>query len=448
MLITILGHAGVLVQTARSVVVVDPVLHDQPLAGGCLAHAFGRTLTAAAMPAPTLIVVTHGHLDHFDPSSLTTFGRETPILLPHDEGLAARVRKLGFHDVHLLRPWEDFAHRDLRLVGTPSASDVDEFGLVIEAEGARFWHVGDSDVAPADAQRIVDAGLRPTVVSVRYQPSQTPFAPFRNLGATFDKGEVIRWLEAVASTGPRLAFPYASAIRYCGHYAWMNRYAFPYGAEEVAEMLRARLASPGTAVTVQPGDVIEAGLGEAVVRPQASPFVRHLPDGDVDTTWEPLDLTSMCGVSRPGEGAELERRVEDFFRAELAPWMASRIARGSATFRKFREYGVLWQLAIHLGRGRRKTYTMDFTRDTLAVDRGGDTRANYFVHVSGGPLLSVLRGEGRADGLAFGDARYFEKIIGMKEGRLWAPPEAGWDLFETLADPFTRYLRHTRAGVA
>src|SRR4051794_27267381 len=73
--VTIMGHAGLFIEAGAERILVDPVLRTTPLASGSVVHTLKRSLDLTAMPRPTTVVVTHGHLDHFDPESLRTLDR-------------------------------------------------------------------------------------------------------------------------------------------------------------------------------------------------------------------------------------------------------------------------------------------------------------------------------------------------------------------------------------
>jgi L-ascorbate metabolism protein UlaG (beta-lactamase superfamily) len=100
------GHANALVASGGARVVLDPYLWPtsprfpddyQPV--------------SASELAPTVVLITHSHPDHFAPGSLLRFGADLPIVVPAVErenllavDMAARLRELGFREVHEL-PW-------------------------------------------------------------------------------------------------------------------------------------------------------------------------------------------------------------------------------------------------------------------------------------------------------------------------------------------------------
>src|SRR5205823_4266533 len=89
------------------------------------------------------------------------------------------------------------------------------------------------------------------------------------------------------------------------------------------------------------------------------------------------------------------------------------------------------------------TYAVDFGSRPRSLVFGAHPGANYLAHVAGGSLLRVLRGDAGAELFhACGDLRLYEKILGVRDGTFWAPPEQGWALYDRLPEPLTWYLRH------
>jgi L-ascorbate metabolism protein UlaG (beta-lactamase superfamily) len=442
MRVTILGHAGLFIETDRASVLIDPILHERPLAGGCIGHSAARDLDVRGLSAPTILLITHAHIDHFDKDSLELVDKRTRVIGPPDKGLIDELQALGFKDVQVLEPWQRVQIEDLIVAATPSMAEVDEIGVFLATASARFWHVADSEVSEAHARRLLEELGRPDLMTVKFQPSQASYAPLRNLGATFDKREVIEWLEATGLVRPRLAIPYAAGMRYCGRHAWMNRHAFPYTDGEIAALLSERLAPDGRSHAVRPGDVVEIDRERIDLLTQASPLVRHVPERSVQPRWEPLAHETLAGLDSDAERTELKARFEAFVRDDFGPWMAQRRHKPGSPYHRYLEYGVVWQLDVHTGPAERLQYFIDFGRAPLQLREGLSPRANFFVHLSGQALADILSGTSTSESLYFGDARFYEKILTVKDGRLWAPPNCGWALFEELSEPLTYFLRH------
>src|SRR5581483_10155602 len=209
MRVTLMGHAGLYIEAGEERILVDPILRNTPIASGTVVYAIKRALSLERMPPPTLIIVTHAHLDHFDPESLNTQSRSTPLVCPNDPELVRSLSELGFHPI-ALNPWDRHRGRGVEMMATPSAAGIDEVGFVFESEGRRFWHMTDAEPTIADGSKIAAGGIT-DLVSVKYQPTaQIQGQVFRNLGASFDTRPVVEWLEAACAAQPALAFPYAS----------------------------------------------------------------------------------------------------------------------------------------------------------------------------------------------------------------------------------------------
>src|SRR5947207_8166170 len=91
--VTYVGHATTLLELGGVRILTDPVLR------GRVGHlrrlvALERS-TAAAAGRPDCVLVSHLHLDHFDPASLRTLDRRVSVLVPRGPAVAA-LRRRGF----------------------------------------------------------------------------------------------------------------------------------------------------------------------------------------------------------------------------------------------------------------------------------------------------------------------------------------------------------------
>jgi hypothetical protein len=449
MRVTLSGHAGLYVESGDERVLVDPILRDAPL-GGTLVYHPARALDLARMPVPTVLVLTHAHLDHYDPPSLRLLRRDLPVVVPRDDELAAGLRSLGFADLHPLGPWEAFERGGIRLMATPSSAPfvADECGVVFEdARGARLWHMSDAEVDPAVGRRILADVGRMDAVSVKYQPQARAFMNLLfSRGAELDKAQLVGWLEAACAPEPRLAFPYSNAMVFSGEDAWVNQHIFPFSEPEIARLLERRLASiGGRSGMVMPGDVLELRRGEVEHLPRAASFVRSVDGPAYDCAWEPIDEARLFGLDDPDERRELEARLGAVMAGPFPRWLARGLRDSSPAVRHFVEYGVGWQLVVHAGGRERICYGVDFGAPSPSLVEDVLAEANYFVHVSGRALLRALRTDdpaARAHCLTLVPAlRLYEKILHVRDGQFWTPPVGGWDLFVGhLAEPLTTFL--------
>ena len=155
-----LGHSGFRITAGKSTIYVDPYRVDP-------------AVVADAQPAD-LILVTHGHYDHFSPQDLERLSDErTRLVAP-----AAVAERLGGR-VLSIAPGEALEAESLRGVylrgvAAYNTSKRDDDGNVfhpreagcvgyeVNVEGRRLYHAGDTDVIPEmDDVAGVDVALLP-----------------------------------------------------------------------------------------------------------------------------------------------------------------------------------------------------------------------------------------------------------------------------------------------
>ncbi|MFN2616908.1 MAG: MBL fold metallo-hydrolase [Thermoleophilaceae bacterium] len=151
-----LGHAGFRIKTRAGVVYIDPYR------------------VAADVPKADLILVTHGHYDHFSPQDLERLSHErTWLVAPAAvaERAAGRVLSIAAGEVvedELVRGVE------IRAVAAYNTSkrdpegnvfhprDAGGVGFELNVRGERLYHAGDTDVIPEMDDVIgVDVALLP-----------------------------------------------------------------------------------------------------------------------------------------------------------------------------------------------------------------------------------------------------------------------------------------------
>jgi L-ascorbate metabolism protein UlaG (beta-lactamase superfamily) len=151
-----LGHSGFRVRAGRTTIYIDPY-----------------RISDDALPAD-LILVTHGHYDHFSPRDIQALShRDTWLIAP--AAVAERVggRVLSIAPGEVIEP--AFAHGvSIRAVAAYNTSKRDADGRVfhpreagwvgydLNIRGERLYHAGDTDVIPEmDQVSGVDMALLP-----------------------------------------------------------------------------------------------------------------------------------------------------------------------------------------------------------------------------------------------------------------------------------------------
>ncbi|HEU0100111.1 MAG TPA: MBL fold metallo-hydrolase [Allosphingosinicella sp.] len=430
MQVTILGHASLFIEAAGQRILLDPVLRTTSLLGSVV-HQYPRALNLEAMPRPDLLVITHEHYDHFDPETLEKLPKDLPMVIPPDERLERDLRNIGFSTFTRLGDWEHAVFGGVRLTATPSEADVIELGLVVEAEGARFWHMSDAEPSEDTSARILAEHGPMDFVTVKYQPPDPLLNYVHNLSSSFDRSTVARWLEHACACRPKLAFPYASGLCLSEDHHWLNRYAYPISPEFARSVLAKRLAGIGEATVMKPGDVISIEDGRVRVDRQASAFVRQ---GAPDTVvrWEPIELEHLTGIASADKREELRGELTRLVaNGEFSNW----IAQHPKLLKPFMEWGIVCQFVVHLGGGERICFQADFSGPNPETRMGENDAAAYFMHISGGATRELLEGTNSSVEVIYqGRARIFERIIAVRDGKVEASDAK--HMYGTFPDPF------------
>jgi len=443
MRVSIIAHASVLIELGRDRILVDPIFADV-FASDTLCFHPSRSLDAEALiDAATIIVVSHIHLDHFHPPTLQRFPRDLPVIVPPHDALVDAVKALGFTRVVPLEPWTRYETADGFLLATPSDFELEELGLVAVKGRDTYWHMSDAIVTEAVGKKVKEELGPVSLVSAKYQPLRTLIGYQRGLQSMMlDRDELVDTFEAACAAGPAYVFPYFSGFAFHGEHAWANRHVAPYGAAEIARLLRRRLGERVTVDTVSPGDELRIESRSITRHPGASAFARPETGPEVQC-WEPIDEGTLMGLTDPQEGEWLAQALRDLLFNEVLPWVWAHLQNGTGLFDAYRDFQAVWRCTVHLGGGRRLHHSVDFRgREPQAHFDHAHPDSNVFSHISGLNLWQVLRGLKSAEVFWMaGGYRMYEKLLLVENGRFREPSLQGWELFERLPDPVTHYLR-------
>jgi len=210
MIIKWLDHASFLIKTKGKNFYVDP---------------YAGEYTEQA----DVILVSHGHRDHCDDEKIAVIrGSETLIITSEEcaKGLSGNVSAMSpgnVEEVHgvTIEAVEAYNYKRFRDSGVPYHPQGTGLGFVIEADGKRVYHAGDTDFIPSmEELRGIDVALLPIMGR-----------------AVMDLDEAV---EAAVAIKPKVAIP-------------MHRRGM--SAEEFKEKVEAR--SGVRVMAIDPGDEID-----------------------------------------------------------------------------------------------------------------------------------------------------------------------------------------------
>ncbi len=143
-----LGQAGFVVKTQRGLtVMIDPYFSDEGERMEGLKRQFAPPITADEL-LPDLLLVSHGHLDHFDEPTIRAFGAAGRTTLLAPPSCISRAAELGWQTAKLrpLQPGKSATKRGCHVTATFARHTLpDAIGLLVGIDGLRLWHSGDTE---------------------------------------------------------------------------------------------------------------------------------------------------------------------------------------------------------------------------------------------------------------------------------------------------------------
>lgn len=247
--LTFFGHSTVAIDLDGVRVVTDPVLRRQvgPL------YRRGALPPHEPLTDPQVILLSHLHLDHYDPPTLRLFRADTPILAPVGSGLSLRWRR--FRAVHELSPGESRRIGAVEIVATaarhrgtryPTSVRTPSLGFVVSGSRSIYFP-GDTGLFPGmeglwpglDVALLPIAGLGPRLPEAKH------------LGPA----DAVRAMELLR---PRLTIPIHWGTYHLLGTALMRLGSDPHRHAPQAFAHRARALEPDLRVAMlQPGESID-----------------------------------------------------------------------------------------------------------------------------------------------------------------------------------------------
>jgi L-ascorbate metabolism protein UlaG (beta-lactamase superfamily) len=142
--LTFVGHATVMITTARTRLFTDP-LFERSLYG--LRRAKEAGVHPSDVDDADLLVISHAHRDHLSPASLRRVLKDVPVIVP--PRVTPRVARLGFLAIEELPPGGMVTHGDVEITAVPvrhsgGGGRQGACGYVIRAQDTCFYFAGDT----------------------------------------------------------------------------------------------------------------------------------------------------------------------------------------------------------------------------------------------------------------------------------------------------------------
>ena len=141
MRLTWIGQSGYVLKSQGTEIIIDPYLSD-------IVNKVAnrpRLVEAPINPAEIkvdAVVCTHDHLDHLDPEAVAEMPKSTRFITTN-EG-KAHFAKLGIETAEVLNVGESVTVGSVKLIAVFAEHSCEAFGLIVEAEGKRFYFSSDT----------------------------------------------------------------------------------------------------------------------------------------------------------------------------------------------------------------------------------------------------------------------------------------------------------------
>jgi L-ascorbate metabolism protein UlaG (beta-lactamase superfamily) len=417
-----LGHASLLVRTARTSVLFDPLLfptHHE----GLYEIAPGRELDLELLPEISAVVISHRHFDHFDVPSIAALPRAMPMVVPPDDIVVATVHELGFENVLVAETMTPVVLDDLQLLPTPASNDIPENGYVISDGVRAVWNVVDTSPASRDIAGVRRLFPRLDLAIAPWQPLLD--ADVSRGSTAFPQAAYARLLENVIEIDADTVALGACGFRATARFAWLNHLVFPVTPERfTADLLRAcprlteRVLHPVAGDAMVVSDRVE-------LRPRSVACCRARVDEPPGlTAWMPWAerfsrrRSELTTEQRDGDGIRdfMRRRLPAFVRAQRHEFF-------------WQHAGALERNVTVVFRDGDASWTIDFSDRDVRVHDGASPRASAHTVITADALVDLLEDRSSWSVVVLrGD--YWEADCGMGAG-----PGAGATRSDARLDP-------------
>jgi L-ascorbate metabolism protein UlaG (beta-lactamase superfamily) len=157
------GHACVLIQSARTSILIDPTVTWDPDEGD------GRFTFSDLPDVIDFLVISHNHQDHFSPEMLVQLRhRVRRVVIPRnrsgsiaDPSMKLVLRQLGYDKIDMVDAFDSIEFEDGEIVSLPFSGEHADLAIhskqtiLVKIKGRRFFFLVDSDAIDPGLYRLV-----------------------------------------------------------------------------------------------------------------------------------------------------------------------------------------------------------------------------------------------------------------------------------------------------
>jgi N-acyl-phosphatidylethanolamine-hydrolysing phospholipase D len=149
---TMLGHATLIIEMDGKKILTDPWL-TEPLYMGQLWHS--GSFMPKKLPRLDLILVSHGHEDHFDPKTLSRISKSTPVVI--FKSYEKSARNAGFKEIHPVQNGDTFSLDGVEIKTLPGKHIGGTATYLISGKEGKIFFGGDTEYLDALANALNDS---------------------------------------------------------------------------------------------------------------------------------------------------------------------------------------------------------------------------------------------------------------------------------------------------
>jgi L-ascorbate 6-phosphate lactonase len=162
-----IGQAGFILKTKNNTIItIDPYLSNSAEH----MHNFKRIMPIPILPKEmyvNYVITTHEHIDHCDPDTISVISRDSKTRFIGPKECVKKFQKFGIDKANCfkIKREDTIDFKNIKVTGVYADHgklSKDAIGVIIETDGIRIYHTGDTAYQPKLMQQVID--LKPDVI--------------------------------------------------------------------------------------------------------------------------------------------------------------------------------------------------------------------------------------------------------------------------------------------